>query len=169
VCLNADPLQSKPLPKIEAATLTGRIVALPNAFQGRPSVVLLGFSKNAGYQAQDWVKPLYKEYGQKVGVFQVPIIEAVPRILRGYAQKMMRQITPEALYDQVLLLDKGEKAWHTFLAHRNDDDIHVIVIDQEGRIEHRFEGRYNEPAYREVKAVLERLQRHNAGQVAAAQ
>jgi predicted transcriptional regulator len=70
----------------------------------------------------------------------------------------MRQITPQSLYDQVLLLDKGESAWRSFLRHKNEDDIHVIVLDAEGHIVYRHEGPFSEGAYRAVKPHLQQLE-----------
>jgi hypothetical protein len=148
VALAAMAVAAEPLPRTEAETLSGRKVAMPDLFGGKPAVLVWSFSKEAGEKTAAWMAPLAKE---GVNAYSVAMLEAAPRFVRGFIKSGMKQgMTPQQ-QDRMLLLYAGEKAWRTRLGLKDEKQLIVVVVNARGEAVWAHEGAYDGRKLAEVK------------------
>lgn len=143
-----------PLPITDAETLAGSRVTLPQAFAGKPAVLVWSFSRESGAQAKQWVMALEKELSGQV--WSVAMLEAAPRLIRGMIRSGMRKDTTPALRPRSLLVYKGEKEWRSRLGIRNDALPIVAVISGSGEIVWSQSGGYSPGLAAEAVAAARR-------------
>lgn len=131
VALVALAAAAQVLPKTQVETLDGQKRVIPDAFGGRPAVLVYGFSRKAGDATKAWVDPLVKE---GLPVWSVAMLEAAPRFVRPMIRAGMRKDTPAGRQDHALLLYAGEKEWRALLKAGNDEEPVVVLVDGRGRV-----------------------------------
>jgi hypothetical protein len=148
------------IPPVHATVLTGQTVDLPAALQGKSAVLVLGFSQASREQATDWGKRLAADYRTSGTVlyYEMPVLEAVPRLLRGWVTKKIAESVPERARDHFLIVLDHEKEWRAAVAYNKSDDAYVVVVDSAGTIRARLEGPASDANFAEVKRQLAQLQ-----------
>src|SRR5579863_9807477 len=73
------------MPRIEGESFTEHQVVLPDAAQGKVSVLIFGFTKASKGPTSAWADKIYSDFGSRAGfaVYQLPVLEDVPRFVRG--------------------------------------------------------------------------------------
>ncbi len=142
-------LWGQALPRTEAESLSGRKVTMPEAFGGKPAVVVFSFSKGAGERSADWVSALTKDGAP---VWTAAMLEAAPRFIRPMIRSGMRKDAPAAMLDRSLCLYKDEKAWRAALGIVKDEAPVVVGIDAKGQVTWTHQGFYGADAWKAVKA-----------------
>jgi hypothetical protein len=75
-------------------TLTGRSLELPAAATGRPTVVVFSFSRTANKDAHQWNEHLTKEFTNGVPLYEVIVLESVPKLFRGTLTSLLERSNP---------------------------------------------------------------------------
>jgi hypothetical protein len=146
------PLAANPLPRAEGESLTGRKALLPDALQGKVSVVVWSFSREAGEHVEKWVAPLARD---RVNVWSAAVIEAAPRLIRPMIRASMRRASPQPFHERFLCITRGEKDLRQALAVRNDKVPYVTILSPDGAVLWQHAGPYSESALTEL---MQRLQ-----------
>ena len=113
------------------------------------NITLLTIADHKGSeQIAGWIAPVKQRFGTRVDIRGLADLSPVPRILRG----MIRRQFQKAQSYPVMLDWSGDavKAF-TYVP----DQVNVLVMDGSGRILTRLTGAANEPALRELYAVLD--------------
>jgi len=152
ISLLAVPLAANPLPRAEGESLTGQKALLPDSLQGKVSVVVWSFSREAGEQVEKWVAPLARD---RVNVWSAAVIEAAPRLIRPMIRSSMRRASPQPFHERFLCITRGEKDLRQALAVRNDKIPYVTILSPDGAVLWQHAGPYNESAWTEL---MQRLQ-----------
>jgi hypothetical protein len=138
------------LPVIQGTTLNEKPLQLPQAAAGRSAVLAFGFSKDAGVPVREWVKRL----GDSAALYQVPVLEGVPRLFRGLTVGGIRKDTEPKLRDNVVLIYKDDAAWRARLQVSDDKTAYLVVVDSQGRILERFAGAPTDDNLARVRSAL---------------
>ncbi len=149
------------LPAVHAQLLSGTAVNLPEDLHGRPTVIVIGFSQGSREEVAAWGRRLAPDYrdAQDVGYFEVAELEAVPRLLRGYVLKKIRETVPERAQPHFLTVTEHEAEWKsaTSFADSSKDDAYVVIVDPEGQVRYTTHGAVSDAGYGELKRQLEPL------------
>jgi hypothetical protein len=121
------------LPATEGETLSGKPITLATNLSGKPAVVVIGFSKASSAESAAWVKRLKGDAGLAgMAVYQVAVLEEVPRLVRGMVKSSIRGSVPVANQGTFVMLFHGEAQWKQFAHYKNPDDAYVVVLDAHG-------------------------------------
>jgi hypothetical protein len=124
---------SQSLPATEGETLSGKPITLATNLSGKPAVVVIGFSKASSAESGAWVKRLKGDAGLAgMAVYQVAVLEEVPRLVRGMVKSSIRGSVPVADQGTFVMLFHDEAQWKQFAHYRNADDAYVVLLDGHG-------------------------------------
>src|SRR5258708_38487027 len=84
------------IPEVHATSFSNEAVNLPEGLKGKIGVLVLGFSKNSREADAAWGKRLAADYREAPTVvyYEMPVLAAAPRILRGTIGKSMKSSVP---------------------------------------------------------------------------
>ena len=154
------PAELKPgdtLPEIKGEYLTGKAVALPAAATGRKTLLALGFSYASRIPVEAWIKQFRKDFGPRPDVmfYEVPMIGGMGVMGKWFIDSGMRKGTPKADHEHVITVYGGQVGvWKQRLMPRSDKEACLILIDSQGVVRWRFNGMFDETAYRELTAQM---------------
>ena len=127
--------QSGRIPVTHGTSLAGTQVTLPDDLRGRVGVFVLGFSKSSGDVCKGWGQRLAESYrnSDSVMYYQMPVLESVPKLIRGMVTKSIKSGVPEAEQPHFLPVFTGEAEWRKVARYANSDDAYVVVVDAESK------------------------------------
>jgi hypothetical protein len=150
-----------PMPTLEGDLLSGKRGVLPDAFQGKTALVLLGFTYDSRFAVEAWGEWFRKQFGDRDGVtyFEVPMMGRAARLGRIFIDRGMRKGTPKEAHDHVLTVygDTGpwkERAGFTESAENN---AYLLLVGPDGVIRWMHSGDFDEAQAASLKAALEGL------------
>lgn len=154
------------LPEVRATLLSGATMNLPGDVRGKPTVIVIGFSRGSQDQVAAWGRRLTPDYhgASDVAFFEAAELESVPGILRGWVTKKIRETVPERAHGHFFTVSDREAEWKS-AAHyvaKDDgakDDAYVMLVDPAGQVRYTVHGATSDAAYAELKRRLENLRR----------
>jgi ATP10 protein len=147
------------IPATHGTTLTGTAVALPEVLKGKVGVLVVGFSHASQGEVASWGRLLEANYGKSndVDYFELPMLAATPKMLRGMIMKMMASSVPAAEKPHFVPLLAGEPAWRAAAHYDKPDDAYVLLVDDEGLVLWQIQGEASDPAWSELKKRLAKV------------
>ncbi len=145
-------------PKLEARSLEGAVVGLPEGFEGDPSVVLVAFERWQQKQVDSWV-PLLRHLEERIPGLEIYEIPALGRrwlpvrrfidggMRAGIADARARRGTLTVYTDVAVLLEALELD--------STASIAVLVIAPNGAIEWRGRGAFQPECGDELTSAVE--------------
>jgi hypothetical protein len=142
VCCAAVTLAAETIPSTEAENLLGEKIKIAASLNGKVGVLLLGFSHASGTNVGVWEKRLAQDYGAnaQVVIYQMPILESVPRLVRGMMSSGMRKDIPKDKQANFLLVYHDEAEWKQVCGYQKSDDAFIVLGDKTGEIRWRGSG-----------------------------
>lgn len=134
--------QSRPMPVLQATTLSGNTVDLPAATSGKPVVLVFGFTRSARDEGENWGKELVEMQKERndFNFFQVATLSEAPHFMHGLITRAIRASVPVAYYPHMLLLKQDDKVWRDLLHARNDGSAYVVLCSPAGEIQWQTQG-----------------------------
>jgi hypothetical protein len=123
------------LPSTDEEALNGTKVNLQQAVAGKRAVLIFGFSKEAGQQTSPWREQLTaavraRDAGPAPALFELPLMEGLPGLLRGFVLRSMRKAIPAAAQGSVVPVFSHKKEWQALAGYSSPDDAYVVVLDE---------------------------------------
>ncbi len=127
--------------------------------KGKVAILVLGFSKAARSEATAWGRRLPTDYfySSNVFYFELPVLEAVPRLLRGAVLHSIKSEVSALSQPHFAPLTADEQHWRALVHYTRPDDAYVLLIDHTGRVEAQFQGQPTDASYQELKRRVEQL------------
>jgi hypothetical protein len=146
------------LPHTEAETLTGKKIVLPDALNGHPAIVVIGFTKRSQSQTTAWSTQLTKDYGTEPRLqrYSIAVLDDVPGFIRGMVISGIRRGVPKEQQDIFLILTHDAKPWRDLAAISNADDAYVILFDSTAHVVAQTHGSV-EAAYAPLQPEIREL------------
>src|SRR5215469_18878633 len=88
-------------PEIQAETLSGKHVAVPDDVKGKPTLFVIGFTRASKDQTGYWSKKIPSDM---VNFYSVAVLEDVPRLVRPAVTHAMKSDTAKEKRDRFLLV-----------------------------------------------------------------
>lgn len=148
------------LPKIQGQSLAGSKVLLPEAAAGRVAVLIFGFSKASKVPTSAWAKKIDADFATQPSftLYQLPVLEDVPRLIRGMVISGMRKSVPESMRDHFVPILQGEPELKSLVNYKESDDAYLVVLDREGKIIRQLHGAAPDDAtYSQLAAAINSL------------
>ena len=147
------------LPKTDEVTLAGDQVNLESSLKGNTGILVLGFSKKSGDQAKEWTKALLSEFSadRSVVIFEMPILESMPRLVRGMAVRSMKNASSPTERQHFVPVFHNEMQWKQVAQFSEPDDAYIVVLDRERKIVWREHGPIDEKRKAELIGKIRAL------------
>ncbi len=133
---------AKPMPAIDARTLSGETVKLPGTTAGKPVVLVFGFARSAKNEGEIWGKSLLEMQRERnnFNFFQVAMLSGAPRITHSFIRSAIRASVPPAYRPHMLLITENGKAWRDLLEVTDDGSAYVVLCNPAGEIQWQTKG-----------------------------
>ncbi len=132
---------SQKMPDTVGETLSGKQLALSTATQHHRTVLVAGFSREAGTGCTDWIKALRADPAfAGVVVYEIAMLEGAPSFIRGMIKSSMRKGLSVHERDLFVVLTQDQKEWRTYLDVHADHEPYVVLVDASGKILWRGHG-----------------------------
>ncbi|HKD05467.1 MAG TPA: hypothetical protein VKB79_06145 [Bryobacteraceae bacterium] len=136
-------------PEIQAETLSGKHVALPDEVNGKPTLFVIGFTHASKDQTSYWAKKIPEGM---VNFYSVAVLEDVPRLVRPAVTHSMKSDIPKEKRDRFLVVNSDEKELKEAAGFEAPDDAYLVLIDPSGEVRWRFHGPFSHTKLKEMSA-----------------
>jgi len=147
------------MPKTTGDNLAGSKVVLPDAAAGKVAVLIFGFTRASKAPTGAWANKIRAEFGTRptFELYQLPVLEEVPRLIRGMVISGMRKGVPENHRDHFVPILEGEAELKKLVHYQEADDAYVVLLGRSGNIVQQIHGAPNDANYTQVKSAIETL------------
>lgn len=154
--------QPQTMPTISGESLAGSKVVLPEAAKGKVAVLILGFTKASKEPTTAWATRLNSQLGSQpdFGLWQLPVLEDVPRLLRGMVTSGMKKNVPENFRDHFVPIFEREAELKKLVNYRDANDAYLIVLDRSSQIVQQLHSASPQAAYAQLGSEIQSLLRH---------
>lgn len=151
--------QTQPMPRVEGDNFAGQRVVLPDATKEHVAVLVFGFTKASKEATRAWAEKILAEFGKQSAfeLYQLPVLEDVPRLVRGMVISGIKKGVPEKLRDHFVPILQGESELKKLVGYKEPDDAYLVILDLSGQIVQQTHGPYSEPAYAQLRKELHKL------------
>lgn len=150
---------AQPLPRLQEENLAGQQVVLPDAAAGKVAVLVFGFSRGSQTTTGAWTKQIRTDYAKSAGfeLYQLPVLEEAPRLIRGMITSGMRKGVPEDQRPYFVPVMHNEAELKKLVGYKEPDDAYVVVLDRNGTIAFQTHGATPGPDYPQLRIKLDSL------------
>ena len=159
VFLIVSSIKAQQFPYLEGELLSNEKIELPKDCKTKYSLIGLGYSQKAEEELRTWYDPSIDKFILKRGMFDseydvniyfIPMFHGLTKVSYDKSFKKVKQLTDERLYKHVLFY-KGEiKSYKESLSLSDKEKPVFFLVDPEGNIVLRFEGKYKESYFEQV-------------------
>jgi hypothetical protein len=162
VLVAAAVAQNATLPKTEGESLAGRKVVLPDAARGKVAVLVFGFTKDSKGPTKAWAEKLQADFSTEAEfeLYQLPVLEDVPRLMRGMVISGIKKGIPENQRDHFVPVLQGEKELKMFVGYREADDAYVVTLNPAGQVIDQRHGSSLDASYDALRTQIQPLLKH---------
>jgi len=132
-------------PTVSGSNLQRARLTLPRDFQGERNLVLIAFQQWQQAQVDTWIpfaRQLEEAY-PAVRYYELPTIRRLNTLARTFVNEGMRAGIPDLVArERTITLYLDKKAFREALQLPGEDDIHVLLLDRQGRVLWRAEGAF---------------------------
>lgn len=146
------------LPVAHGTTLTGTQVTLPDAFQARLNVVVIGFSHASHEQIGNWGRLIAADYGKSTDInyFELAMLARVPKLMRGMIVKSLGSSVPFDERAHFIPVMEPDQPWRVAAHYDKSDDAYILLVDGRGAVLWQTEGEASDAAYSAFKTQVTR-------------
>ena len=121
-------------PSVVGTSLEGQEYKIPEAFAGKPVLLLVGYDQDTQFDLDRWLLGL-TQAGVEVKMVEVPTIPGLaPRMFSGTIDDGMRSGIPREDWGGVITVyGDGDKVAR-FTGNENDLPGRILLLDAEGRV-----------------------------------
>jgi hypothetical protein len=147
------------LQRLQEENLAGQQIVLPDAAAGKVAVLVFGFSRASQYSTDAWMRHLRKEFGKNSGVllYQLPVLEDAPRLIRGMITSGMKRGVPEGERSTFVPVMHNEADLKRLVGYKEADDAYLVVLDRTGKVAYQAHGGTDVRGYAVLQAKLQGL------------
>ncbi len=155
---NTPALGSDP-PKIHGETANGKSIELPEAAAGKITLLILGFSKQAGGQTAPWWENASQDFASdpRFTCYTIAVLEDVPALLRGMVKSGIRSGIPAPQRNHMIMTVSGEAAWKKFFAVSDRKVPYLVLLDAGGHVRWSGHGVFERRQYEVLKTAVKDL------------
>ena len=140
-------------PEVEGSNLEGEQFALPSDFKGELNVVLVAFQREQQSDVDSWM-PFLRSVGESrpdLRVYEIPTLGRGYRLMRPFIDGGMRRGIPDrAVRAATITLYIDKTPFRESLRLPDEERIYLLLVDRQGRVHWRTDGRFDERAAAEL-------------------
>lgn len=153
---------AQPMPRIEGESFAGRKVVLPDAAKGKVTVLVFEFTKASKGPTSAWAERILAGFGNQPAfeLYQLPVLEDVPRLIRGMVISSIKKGVKENLRDHFVTILQGESELEKLVGYKEPDDAYLVVLDPAGQIVQQLHGPLSDGAYAQLRSKIQAMLTH---------
>jgi hypothetical protein len=137
--------------QLPATNLDGEARVFPKDADAPRSVFVVTFTKAASEAGAAWTLRLREIQSRlSASIFQVAVLEEVPRLFRSMVTSALAKQVPPALRSHFWIVTSASDGWQQCTSSAADDQPHVFVIDDRERIVWQAAGAVSDAKLREL-------------------
>ena len=150
------------MPRIEGESFAEQKVTLPDDAKGKVAVLVFGFTKASKGPTSTWGDEIFSEFGNQAGfaLYQLPVLEDVPRFVRGMVISGMKKGIKENRRDRFVPILQGESELKKLVSYKEPDDAYLVVLDPSGKVVQQMHGPFSAAAYEQLRKGIQTLLPH---------
>ena len=133
-------------PRVAGSNLEGWKFTLPFDLEGKLNVVVIAFRRQQQADVDTWM-PFLGKMGAahpELRVYEIPTLARGYRLMRSFIDGGMRRGIPDAAVRAATITLYIDKApFKRALRISDENRIHVLLVDREGRVHWRAEGTFD--------------------------
>jgi len=151
-----------PMPKIEGDSISGHKVVLPDASHGKVAVLIFGFTKASKGPTSAWADKIDSDFRSRPGfeLYQLPVLEDVPRFIRGMVISSMKKSIRENMRDHFVPVLQNETELKKLVNYKEADDAYLVLLNPIGQVVGQRHGGLDQAAYAELRSEIQSLLDH---------
>ena len=151
--------QPQNMPTISGESLAGNKVVLPEAAKGKAAILVFGFTKASKDPTKSWATKLNSEFASQPDfvLYQLPVLEDVPRLFRGMVISGIRKGVAQNLRDHFVPVLQGEARLKNLVSYKEPDDAYVVMLDRYGRIVEQLHSSSPDARYSQLETEIRSL------------
>ncbi len=156
VALLSAPAFAGQFPTIKAENLNEVKMTLPQDFGARRSIVFVAYKQNQQDTVNTWL-PFAQKAARKSGVkyFETPVVSSSYKLMSGFINNGMRSgIKDNATRAKTITLFTNVGKFNRQVGLSGTGNIHVIVIDRNGKVLATESGAYSKAKANRISAAL---------------
>ena len=144
-------------PAVTGSNLQRKKLNLPQDFEGQHNLVLIAFQQWQQSQVDTWL-PFARQLEEThpgVRYYELPTIRRLNALSRTFVNEGMRAGIPDPVArERTITIYLDKLAFRQALQLPGEDDIHVLLLDRQGRVLWRAEGAFTEEKGESLTATL---------------
>lgn len=168
ICFISQAQVGDQFPSLDGESLTNKVVNIPDDIKGKYALIGMAFSKKSERDLNTWYSPVWNQFIYKpekpslfagsydINVFFVPMFTGAKRpaykkVMNKVKEKMSPKLQPHVLFYQGTM-----KAYKKPLGFNEGRDLpYFYVIDPDGKIVYKTNGKYTDRKMREIVDAVE--------------
>jgi len=117
-------------PSTAGETLSGKHVVPAELVRSHVSILVAGFSHDAGMQSGEWRKAIGADSALNgIPAYELAMLGKAPGMIRGMIKSGMRKGVSPAEQEQIIVITQDQEQWEKYFAVENDKDPYVVLLD----------------------------------------
>jgi hypothetical protein len=127
-------VQNSLFPKVQGTSLTKQPVTLPDSYQGKTTLLLIGYTQKAQFDIDRWILGALQA-DLKAEIVEVPTIAGMmPQMVQSFIDNGMRSGIPKSDWASVVTVYEDAPKIIQALGNERPQSAYVVLLNKEGRI-----------------------------------
>ncbi len=157
LAIPTETTQAPHFPTLKASSLAEHEFDLPSGFEGERNLVLIAFERKQQSDLDTWLKEMkrFEELDPQFHYYEMPTIERPNAFMRWFIDTGMRRgISDHKARASTITLYVEKKPFCDALAITNQNQVHAFLVNREGKVLWKSEGRFDESKAASLRNAL---------------
>jgi hypothetical protein len=151
-------LHNTPFPRVQGRALSDKEVTIPDAYLGKPTLLLIGYVQKAQFDIDRWILGALQA-NIKAQIVEVPTIAGMaPRMVQSFIDSGMRSGIPESDWGTVVTVYEDASKIIKALGNERPNVARAVLLDKNGTIVWSSSSGYSATQILELQKVADSLQ-----------
>lgn len=144
-------------PQVRGNSLEKQEVLIPDAFKGKPTLLLVGYQQKAQFDIDRWILGVLQA-NIPVAIVEVPTIAGMmPQMVQSFIDGGMRSGIPKEDWASVVTVYEDASKIIEVLGNERPQSAHVVLLDKSGKIIWTYNRGYSAGQILELNTVVKSL------------
>ena len=150
-------IANKSFPRVTGQSLTKKEITIPDSFEGKPTILLIGYQQKAQFDIDRWILGLLQA-DVSAEIVEVPTIAGMmPEMVQGFIDNGMRSGIPEKDWASVVTVYEDAPKIIEAIGNERPQSAHVVLLNSQGQILWSSNQGYSATQILELKKVVDAL------------
>jgi hypothetical protein len=128
----ASTVTQTPFPQVTGESLTGERVSIPDAYRGKNTLLLVGYTQKAQFDIDRWILGVLQA-DIAVEIVEVPTIAGMmPQMVQGFINNGMRSGIPQNDWASVVTVYEDAPKIIQLLGNERPQSAYAVLLDRSG-------------------------------------